>query len=330
MKRKGLYITIFAVLAAVVFLSFCGIKFLGSARHGEALLKDIIQKYDNTPALGELFNLEVACALPWGQDINGINFLPGDGLILQNAIRRQTTAFTLNGRTEKITLPVKGYRPGKIEPGTVSISIERPLHRSAVKKQTLTCKFKTVEIAPLKVENPDQLPLADEFSKATARPRKLWYWFAIAAIILAALLVWSIFKYRQKQIMQKAVLPPWEIARRNLDELRKTAEAGKQPLAWCVAKLSDVVREYLSVRFSWRIKQQTTEEFFAALKRKNSPLSAGQTFYLEEFMKQADLIKFANIRPDKEAFAQAADRAEELITQTALPENSDGKSEVTK
>ena len=90
-----------------------------------------------------------------------------------------------------------------------------------------------------------------------------------------------------------------------------------------MAKLSDVVREYLSVRYCWRVKQQTTEEFFAALKRKNSPLTAGQTFYLEEFMKQADLIKFANIKPDKDAFALAADRAEELIEQTALPDKSE-------
>ena len=114
----------------------------------------------------------------------------------------------------------------------------------------------------------------------------------------------------------KAVLPPWEIARKSLAELRKTAEAGKQPLEWCVVKLTDVVREYLSIRFNWRVKQQTTEEFFASLKRKNSPLSATQTFYLEEFMKQSDLIKFANIKPDKDTFAQAIDRAEDLVNET--------------
>ena len=38
---------------------------------------------------------------------------------------------------------------------------------------------------------------------------------------------------------------------------------------------------------------------------------------LEEFMKQSDLVKFANIRPDKDAFAQAVDRAGELVKQTS-------------
>ena len=126
----------------------------------------------------------------------------------------------------------------------------------------------------------------------------------------------------------KAVLPPWEIARKSLAELRKTAEAGKQPLEWCVARLSDVVREYLSVRFNWQIRQQTTEEFFAELKRKRSPLSAAQTFYLEEFMKQSDLIKFANIRPDKDAFNQAVNRAEDLVEQTG--ENNENNAENQK
>ena len=136
-------------------------------------------------------------------------------------------------------------------------------------------------------------------------------------------------KKRHNQL-QKEVLPPWVIARNNLEELRKTAIAGKQPLEWCVAKLSDVVREYLSIRFSWRVKQQTTEEFFASLKRKNSPLSAAQTFYLEEFMKQSDLVKFANIKPDKEAFTIAVDRAEELVEQTGIEEKSANAHEVKK
>lgn len=330
MKRKSFYTTLITAVLAAVLLIGCGIIFLRSARYGEAVLKNIVKEYNTTPTLGQLFNLEVNCVLPWGQNIDSINYLPGEGLVMQGAISSRNTAFSLKGRTTKITVPVRSCRPGKVEPGAVNISVTRTLHHSAVKKQSLSSQFSPVEISPLKVENPDQLPLAGDYQKPANRSYALWYGIAGAVMLLPALLAWLIFRYSKRRSREQEILPPWEIARRNLDELRKTADAGKQPLAWCVARLSDVVREYLSVRYCWRVKQQTTEEFFAALKRKNSPLTAGQTFYLEEFMKQADLIKFANIKPDKDAFALAADRAEELIEQTALPDKSEEANEVNK
>ena len=318
MKRKTL-VFIIAIIAAVLTISvLCGALFLKSARSGEALLKAVEKDFEQTPSLGKLVNLEVNCVLPWGQELGTIGFLPGDGIIQQGAITVKTGNYTARNRTKIITVPVKSYRTGKLELGSLQTNIERPWHISTVKKQTLSHKFPAMDFTALKVENPDQLPLADNALPPADKANKHFkYWLTIAGIVLA-LIVSAIYFWRRRKNRQLAqeILPPWEIAWRNLEELRKTADAGKQPLAWCVAKLSDVVRDYLSVRFSWKVSQQTTEEFFASLKRKSSPLSAAQTFYLEEFMKQSDLVKFANIKPDKDAFAQAVDRAGELVKQT--------------
>ena len=316
MKRKIFYIIIAIAATVLIILTLCGVNFLQAARNGEAVLKNIEQKFDTTPPLGKLVNLELACAIPWGQYVDGVDFLPGEGLLLQGDIKTGTSNPTMRNRTVNITLPVKSYRPGKLELGKVELKIARPWHHSTIKKQTLSCELGTGEFVPLKVENPDQLPLAGEAIRQLKQSDKLYYWLISAVVLLAACLIFIFLKYHKNRQIQQEILPPWEIARRNLEELRKTANAGKQPLEWCVVKLTDVVREYLSIRFNWRAQQQTTEEFFASLKRKNSPLSTTQTFYLEEFMKQSDLIKFANIKPDKDSFAQAVDRAEDLVNET--------------
>ena len=330
MKRRKRILIIIAliVILAVLALAIYGAKiFRQSACYGEAVLKDVERNYQQTPSLGKLVNLELTCVLPWGQYIDQVGFIPGEGIIPQGNITVATSKYTRHGRVKTITIPLKSSRPGKVDTGTLQTVIERNLHKSAVKKQTLSKKLQPMEFTTIKVKNPDKLPLADAANPVANDSKKLWYW--IVGLLSAIIIAGGIFIWIQKRRIkfQQEILPPWVIAQQNLAELRKTANSGKQPLEWCVAKLSDVVREYLSIRFCWKVKQQTTEEFFASLKRKNSPLSASQTFYLEEFMKQSDLIKFANIKPDKDSFTLAVDRAEDLVNQTGKVAESHANSE---
>ena len=327
-KKRILIIIAIAAAAAVLAVAAYGTRlFWQAARYGEAVLKELERNYRQTPSLGQLVNLEVNCVLPWGQDADQIGFIPGEGIIPQGSITTQTSQYTAQGRVKKITIPLKSIRPGKLEVGSLQVVINRNFHTSAVKKQTLNHKLQAMEFTALKVANPDQLPLADAAVQAQNSRKHYWYW--LVGALLTIIIAGAVFIWWQKRRIkfQQEILPPWVIAQRNLEELRKTANAGKQPLEWCVVKLSDVVREYLSMRFCWKVKQQTTEEFFASLKRKNSPLTASQTFYLEEFMKQSDLIKFANIKPDKDSFALAVDRAEDLVNQTGKAAETENQSE---
>ena len=327
-KKRLLIIIAIAAAAAVLALAVFGTRvFWQAARYGEAVLEDVGHSYQQTPSLGKLVNLEVNCVLPWGQYADQIGFIPGEGIIPQGSITTRNTHYTAHGRVKTITIPLKSSRPGKLEIGSLQVEIDRNLHSSAVKKQTLTKKLPAMEFTALKVTNPDQLPLAGAAIQQADSRKHYWYW--LVGVLSVIIIAGAFFIWLQKRRMkfQQEILPPWVIAQRNLDELRKTADAGKQPLEWCVVKLSDVVREYLSIRFCWKVKQQTTEEFFASLKRKNSPLTASQTFYLEEFMKQSDLIKFANIKPDKDSFTLAVDRAEDLVKQTGKTAESENQTE---
>lgn len=317
MKRKTIIISSSVALLLLLLVLAIGTgRFVHAGREGEAAIKVLERDFDTTPQLGDLVNLAANCYLPWGQDMPEALFIANDGIVQQGNIKVKTTSYSLSGRNKLITIPIRSYRTGEIAPGRIQLAIERNFYRHGPRKTTLTAEHGKIKFAPRKIEDPDQLPLAGQLTAPQKNTYRYTAWLIPAAIVLIALTVLTVKKIRSGAKRMEAALPPWEIAKKSLAELRKTAEAGKQPLEWCVARLSDVVREYLSVRFNWQIKQQTTEEFFTDLKRKRSPLSAAQTFYLEEFMKQSDLIKFANIRPDKDAFAQAVNRAEDLVEQT--------------
>ncbi|MBR2358259.1 MAG: hypothetical protein IKA65_09590 [Lentisphaeria bacterium] len=315
MKRKTIFISI-AILILIGLLSAGTGLFIRAGQRGEAALEVLEHAYDTTPKLGDLVNLAVKCYLPWGQDMPEAVFIANEGIVQQGDIKVKTTGRTLAGRHKIIQIPIRSYRTGNLAPGKVELTIERNLYNRGARKITLSAEPAKINFTAGKIENPDQLPLAGKLTPAERSIRSYFYLTSAVIVVLIILLLLIFWLARRKSATRNIVLPPWVIARKNLAELRKTAEANRQPLEWCVARLSDVVREYLSVRFGWSVKQQTTEEFFAGLKRKRSPLSESQTFYLEEFMKQSDLIKFANVKPDKAAFAQAVNRAEDLVDQT--------------
>ena len=132
------------------------------------------------------------------------------------------------------------------------------------------------------------------------------------------LTIWLIKKYRS----QTPDIPIWTASLQDLNELKQIADSGERPLNWCVARLTDVVRKYLTKRFNWHTEQQTTEEFFDSIKGKKTPLTHQQLNYLEDFMRSADLVKFANIRPDRNSFDQALENAEDLIRETTENSNN--------
>ena len=316
-KRKKIiiFVIIIMTLLCAAVLTIFSSAALRAARSGEAVLKEIARDYNRTPSLGELVNLETECVLPWGQDMGEVMFIPGEGFVQQGNITVKNAGTTLHHRRKIITVPLKSYRSGELAPGKLNVEIQRPLYKNGNRKVILPLEVKSIKITPCAVTDRDQLPLADELQKKTSQPHKLIY--TLLAVLLLAIIILAVFlikKHRQKPVQP---LQPWEIARRELEDLRQTADSGKQPLPWCVARLTDVVRNYLSKRFSLPATRQTTSEFFAALKRGKSPLNSAQTSYLEDFLTSADLVKFANIRPDKDLFEQAVNRAGELINETS-------------
>ena len=156
---------------------------------------------------------------------------------------------------------------------------------------------------------------------------RLYITAAVLILLVIAVVLIALLHYRSRKRRRQVIMMPWEIANVQLDELHREAVSGNKPLVWCVSRLSDIIRDYLSSRFSWPVNTQTTGEFFASLKRRQSPLNRAQVHYLEEFLNSADLIKFANIKPQKDDLDIAMERARELIAETASSAESDGAAQ---
>ena len=307
-----LIIALMLLLTAAALL--CGVWFFRAAWYGEAELSAQVHS-GSTPQLGDTVKLNTLCNLPWGQTIKSVAYQAGDGVFQAGDIKIRSGKISTRGREKIITLSLKNSRTGKVNAGTLTVNIQRPLFKDKVRKKSFTVKQADFTVEPLKIDDKNQLPLADELTPTPPAVNAVWYIAGTALLLIIAAALWLILRRRHRRTPP---LPPWEIARQELMELRRAA--ADRPLTWCVAQLTDVVRNYLTRRFNYPAVTQTTEEFFATLKRQNSRLTPAQIRYLEDFLSAADLVKFANLRPEKDMFENAADKAGKLIDETGTPD----------
>ena len=320
MKIKHIVVMILSLLAALLLAAAVigTVFYIQSARNGEAEVEE--QPPPSQLELGKKFDLQVKCVLPWGQHISNMLFTPGEGMIDSGPITVTKKRYTRSGIENIISIPLKAYLTGELAPGTLNITVERPFYKKGTSKAHISSDMAKVTIHTLDVSDSRELPLAGELTQPEANSINIPRLIAIIVIILIALSVLAVWLIK-KLCKKTPDIPIWTVSLQDLNDLKKVADTGERPLTWCVARLTDVVRKYLTKRFTWHTEQQTTEEFFDSIKGKKTPLTQQQINYLEDFMKSADLIKFANIRPERNSFDQALENAEDLIRETAADAN---------
>ena len=326
MKLKHLIILILSLLAALLIAGAVAgaVIFYKSSRYGEVKLQDA-PAVDSQPTLGKRFELTVDCILPHGQNITVTSFAPGEGVVQSGEITVKKLRSTLRGSIRSITVPLKAYRTGKLDPGTLTVTVERPFFKNGTAKTFLKKTFAAVEIMPREIADRKNLPLADAVAPPEKAPANKYLILGAIIIVLLIAAIWFItWKLRHKKLPPP--LPPWEQALLDIGFLRKRLKNRELPLAQGVAILSDIVRNYLSNRFHWRTSWQTTEEFFMDLKRKPNTLTEQQSEYLTGFMSSADMVKFANIKPSFDDFIPAMEQAEKLIRETSGDQNNSANS----
>ena len=75
------------------------------------------------------------------------------------------------------------------------------------------------------------------------------------------------------------------------------------------------MRRYLEDRFELRAPELTTEEFLASV-GESPDLSREHQVLLREFLRQADLVKFAGVRPAADDIQQSVDAARQFLEET--------------
>ena len=137
-----------------------------------------------------------------------------------------------------------------------------------------------------------------------------WFWFAAAA--LAALAVAAVWFWRRRR-KRPAVDPPpppihWP------DEVGKILrmrllESGEHKRYYSL--LSEVMRRFLEARVRVDAMERTTHELVRDLER--APVGNAEISALEDLLSEADLVKFAKLRPQDEVAAKAAEAVLDLM-----------------
>jgi hypothetical protein len=130
---------------------------------------------------------------------------------------------------------------------------------------------------------------------AVETPGRLKYWIiAISAAVVAIAAITLLFALRRKR--EAAPAPPVPAHERAYEALRRLhalqlVEQGR--IKEYYFELSIILRHYIENRFGLRAPEQTTEEFLQSIKS-SDVFSSGQRRILKDFLKECDLVKFAN------------------------------------
>jgi hypothetical protein len=139
-----------------------------------------------------------------------------------------------------------------------------------------------------------------------------WLWLVLTGLVAAAVVLWLWKRRRKPTSATETVAPPtaFEIALAALHRLRQD----NPPVEVFYTRLSDIVRQFIEGQFGLRAPERTTEEFLAEAK-----LPAQHMELLRAFLTEADLVKFARLRPGSDDMDRAFAAAETFIRRSDLP-----------
>ena len=184
--------------------------------------------------------------------------------------------------------------------------------QSTSKSDTLKSDTASVVIAsvlPATMQDIHDLAPAEKF------PNRL-LWIIPALIVLLAVLaligrrLWE--RYRRRQELALAPLPPWEEALAALDAMpwREWLETGQVKRYYYA--LSQVLKRYIERRFEFDAVEQTTTEILSSMRAHKTPMRDE----IGKFFTRYDLVKYAKWEPPLEEAESAIGQVRDFVVKT--------------
>jgi len=272
------------------------------------------------PLIGDPLTLTITVAAEKGVELLMPEF--GEALdrfqILDFVPRERVDAQGRTVATQQYRL--QAYASGKqaIPPILVEFVDRRPNQRPAPEGSdayeilTNRLEFEVQSVLPKNAQSDLRPPLGQ--LKPLAPPAAArWPWLVAAAAVLAVALIWGTRAYRSWRARARR-RSAYDVARARLDRLL-ARRRGSEPIDCFYVELSAVVRRYLEDRFEMRAPELTTEEFLDSV-RDSADLTSDHQVLLREFLREADLVKFAGMSPTEEDIQRSTSAAVRFLEET--------------
>jgi len=177
--------------------------------------------------------------------------------------------------------------------------------------------FEVQSVLPSDVQVELNPPLGELSLLASSRA---WVWaWVVGLLLLSAVAFWGWRVWlasRQKARRRSA----YEIAMGRLTELVTRSRNDPKQVDAFFVELSAIVRWYLENRFELRAPELTTEEFLESMSR-SPDLSREHQAMLREFLRRADLVKFANFVPSEQDTDESVTATRRFLEETRQEES---------
>jgi hypothetical protein len=190
---------------------------------------------------------------------------------------------------------------------------EAPEGYDAYELLTERIEFEVQSVIP-KDAKADLKPPLGELGPREAPPAPRWPWVVAGLALLAVASPFALRVYlswRRKARQRSA----YEIARARLQRLLDSPRPTAEQIDAFYVELSGIVRRYLEDRFDLRAPELTTEEFLASV-GESPDLSRDHQGLLREFLRLADLVKFAGVQPSDEDVERSVTTAQRFLEET--------------
>ncbi len=189
-----------------------------------------------------------------------------------------------------------------------------------------------VDIVVHTIEVNDQVEIQD-----VKEPKRIpldWLLISIIALLVLALLVGTYFGYRYYQkkkngkVVEKieVVIPPYEKALAKLNELEEKKLWQSGMTKEYHSKVTGIIRDYFEDRFNFNSLEMTTKETIESLKEKD--VNKKVIFTTEEFLANADMVKFAKFEPMPTVNEAMMEEAYSIVNETKKETSSKSAEEV--
>jgi hypothetical protein len=226
------------------------------------------------------------------------------GRILQSQSYRLQPSFSGKHTIPPILIEFVDRRPGERQ---------APKGEDAYELLTERIEFEVKSVLPDDASAELKPPMGELEPLGPPPPAK-WPWVVGFIVILAAaspFVARAFVEWRRRARRRSA----YDIARMRLERLLASRRPGFDGVDAFYVELSGIVRRYLEDRFDMRAPELTTEEFLEAVQQSPELVRSHQTM-LREFLRQADLVKFARVQPSDQDIQGSIDSARSFLDET--------------